>query len=362
MKIDRSNYETWFVDLLDGNLNEIQSEQLDIFLTENPDLREELDELKELKLMPPDINYSRKTSLNKSFSDISDNQYDYLCIACIENDLTEEELAELSEITSVYPEKKSVLELFRQTRLTPPDIKYKNKKSLIRSTPLQKVFRLSVASLSAAATIAILILSWLFISRDDPNTSVSISNKIVNEKKSINSDNQEKTMITVLAENSIVSKAPVSHKSTVNKITAADKNEVTELMPVEAQNYGQYNLIPETYIQPYSNISVLNKQDNLGGLVRLSLPVPEKPHDHRTVRGYIAKTFREKILKEEAVNESPIRGYEIAEAGVAGINKLMGWQMAFVKNSDDNGEVKSVYFSSKIIKIQAPVNKEVSAD
>ncbi|HUX96089.1 MAG TPA: hypothetical protein VMV47_10180 [Bacteroidales bacterium] len=362
MKIDRSNYETWFIDLLDGNLNEIQTEQLNIFLSENPDLSEELNELNELKLMPPDIEYAGKTSLNKSFSDISDNQYDYLCVACIENDLSEEEITEFSEIVTADPERKYVLELFRLIRLSPPDIIYKNKKKLIRITPIQRVIRLSVASLSAAATVSILVLSWLFVSQNNKDTSGNISHEIVNEEKTVNSANQEKIQIAALPEKHIDSKSPVYQTVAVNKLTAANENEITEGMSVEVQISRQNNMIPITYVQPHTNILMLNSHDNHGDLVRLRLSIPEESQDHWAIRRYIAKTFREKILKEETNDESPIRGYEIAEAGVTGINKLMGWQMAFVKNSNDNGEVKSVYFSSKILKIQAPVNNQVSEE
>ena len=42
MRIDRSNYEIWFIDWLDGNLNSNQVEKLKLFLNENPDLEEEL--------------------------------------------------------------------------------------------------------------------------------------------------------------------------------------------------------------------------------------------------------------------------------------------------------------------------------
>ena len=45
MQIDRSNYEIWFTDWLDGNLNSLQVEQLKLFLDKNPDLREELNDL-----------------------------------------------------------------------------------------------------------------------------------------------------------------------------------------------------------------------------------------------------------------------------------------------------------------------------
>ena len=45
------------------------------------------------------------------------------------------------------------------------------------------------------------------------------------------------------------------------------------------------------------------------------------------------------------------------KAGVTGLNKLFGWQMALDKKNDENGQPKSVYFSSKILKFNAPVKK-----
>jgi hypothetical protein len=72
---------------------------------------------------------------------------------------------------------------------------------------------------------------------------------------------------------------------------------------------------------------------------------------------FIAKNFREKILKENTSKDSPLKAYEIAEAGVTGLNKLLGWEMALDERNDENGELKSVYFSSKILKFNTPVKK-----
>jgi hypothetical protein len=72
---------------------------------------------------------------------------------------------------------------------------------------------------------------------------------------------------------------------------------------------------------------------------------------------FIAKTFREKILKEKTAKDSPLKGYELAEAGVSGLNKLLGWEMALDEKKDENGELRSVYFSSRMLKFNAPVKK-----
>jgi hypothetical protein len=87
--------------------------------------------------------------------------------------------------------------------------------------------------------------------------------------------------------------------------------------------------------------------------------VPEE--EERTKIGrFIAKTIREKFLREKTPADNPLKGYEIAKVGVAGLNKLMGWEMALDERKDPEGNLKSVYFSSKLLKFNAPVKKTES--
>ena len=90
------------------------------------------------------------------------------------------------------------------------------------------------------------------------------------------------------------------------------------------------------------------------------VPVPEYDDGRSRLSKFIAKTFREKILKEKTAKDSPLKVYEIAEAGVSGLDKLLGWEMALDEKKDGNGELESVYFSSKLLKFNAPVKKSES--
>ena len=73
MKPDRSNYEIWFIEWLDGNLNPDQVEELKAFLTDNPDLQEEFNELSQICLEPSDAIFTRKKDLFKSAGSYSRN-------------------------------------------------------------------------------------------------------------------------------------------------------------------------------------------------------------------------------------------------------------------------------------------------
>jgi len=97
MQIDRSNYEIWLIDWIDGNLSELQVEQLQLFLRENPDIKEEFNELTTLRLLPVEKSFPHKNQLKKTTADISGSQFEYLCLAFLENDLSANQQTELKE-------------------------------------------------------------------------------------------------------------------------------------------------------------------------------------------------------------------------------------------------------------------------
>ena len=65
-----------------------------------------------------------------------------------------------------------------------------------------------------------------------------------------------------------------------------------------------------------------------------------------------------KILREDTGSDAPVKPYEIASAGINGLNKLFGLEMALVRVNDEQGEMKSLYFSSTLLKVNAPVKKD----
>jgi hypothetical protein len=362
MKIDRSNYETWFIDWLDGNLNESQAGQLKTFLAENHDLAEELQEVSEIRLITCENEFRRKSSIQKNPSDLSGDQFDNLCARYIENDLSVHEKNELLEIISADPERKKIFDLFSNLKLVPYKISYIHKKSLLRRTPLQNVVRISVTALSAAASVAILIVTSYFLSDKDTNNEPGLSQYIYNDGRVSHSSFPIAAADYVSTINRPDMQRIQSYPVAVNDLTApeeiSENNQTTE----DGQIIQRVNLLTTVALPDYSDIKLAISSNGNYNLQELNFTLPEESEDRWAVGKFLAKSFREKILKQDTSDESPIKGYEIAEAGVTGINKLLGWQMALEKNSDPNGEVKSVYFSSKILKIQTPVNRPESAE
>ena len=355
MKISRENYEMWFMDWLDNNLTGSQAEELNSFLDENPDLQEEFNDLCVLNLRPTACILKGKQKLLRSSSDLPERQFEILCAAAAENDLREEEQIEIDEIISQDPGKVRTLEIYKRLRLKAPEIVYPNKRKLFRLSAGQKVYRVVWTGLSAAAVVSIIFLTGVLnrSGRLEDNTTVAL----------------EKTAHLPQADNRIAveNKNPTFVEKTSPPLAQKKTELVAENMqsiPVEQENEIEKISAPEKVsliVPPLQE----NLQDN--SLVAVNIPiksVPEHdPDDGRSNIGrFIAQRFRSKVLDEPAASDKPLKGYEIAEAGIEGLNKLLGWQMALTTKNDEKGDVKSVNFNSRMLKFNAPVKNNGSSE
>jgi hypothetical protein len=366
MQIDRSNYEIWLVDWLDGNLSEVQIEQLLLFLSRNPALNEDFNELVAVTLKSSGNSFPDKEHLKKSTADLSFSQFEYLSVAFLENDLSSGQQTELFEALGQDPEKKRSFELIQKTKLTPPGIIYKDKYKLKKSFILLGGIRLSVIGLSTAATIALLMIAYFLIPRN-------LDEKGKDGRLAVNSQNigADSTRLQI-----DVNKL-TDRKEAEFEIFMPDKIKVTSIATVRNDRSNTYTVTTAESIKndsslsmPYNTetvpqkIPVFAKIDMRSRLINNSLmasdatvSLPVYDEERSKLGRFIAKTFREKILREKVSKDQPLQGYEIAEAGVTGLNKLFGWEMALEERNDENGELKSVYFSSKLLKFNAPVKK-----
>ena len=362
MAIDRSNYEIWLIDWLDGNLTDIQIEQLREFLAENPELVEEFEELSLFSLKPTSKSFPLKDNLKKKNTDLFGSQFEYICVANLEDDLSGDQKDDLRDIIENDSEKKSTFDFIQKITLTPSDIRYRHKHKLIKRTLGQKVIRLSAIGLSAAAVVTLIIMSYSIIPRIIPEKMNNAAQNIIfNDSSIINSpanldakivptDNNvsptiqtAENIVTVIQEdNSVITRPdlPVSH--TYDSLLINAKINETEINKIPV--YSEIKLKEETI----SNTLIASR----------AVFIPPVYEDERNrFSKFITKTFREKILRESPSENNPLKAYEIAEAGVTGINKLFGWEMGLDKRNDENGELKSIYFSSRILKFNAPVKK-----
>ncbi len=366
MKPDRSNYEIWLIDWLDGKLDNEQVELLMAFIDENPDLKEEADSLAITLLSPQKGKSFKKDLLKKVPADLPPSQIEYLSVAYLENDLSASHIKELKENLSQNKENKRVFDAIQKTRLKAPGIAYKHKKLLKKETRERKILRLTFTGLSAAAAVALLIVSFItlppLLNRNSEKMAINITTDTISIQRGVPIVTHEIV--------SSVKQQPVSTVQTASpsEIPVREPEEIiissAENIPVDSTVIPIRDTEYLTAEIPDYLIAEITKEMPAASLVKLNINVRDYndyDYERSRISRFIASTFREKILKDEEYNDSPLKTYEIAEAGIDGLNRLLGWNMTFVETTDEEGELKSFYFSSRILKFNAPVKKPESS-
>jgi len=172
MKIDRHNYEEFFVLYIDNELTVDQRKQVDLFVKENPDLQEELVMLRQSKLVPDhSVVFEKKEFLMKEEynSFINMNNYEEWLVLYVDDELNDEEREAVEKFAANYPKVREELILFRQTKLQQEAVTFNDKESLYRN---EKVRVISVQWWKVAAAAILIIaasISFYFILNNNNN-------------------------------------------------------------------------------------------------------------------------------------------------------------------------------------------------
>jgi hypothetical protein len=347
MNISRSNYEIWFTDWLDNKLGPSEMEQLRLFLIENPDLRPEFEELNYMRLDPPMLHMPFRELLKKNASDLPASQFDLLCVAYHENDLSDQQKNDLREMIAGDSKREEIFALSGKIKLSPPDIEFSAKKALMKQTLSGKIFRIAAPVLSAAATIVIALLLIR------PEKAV-ISKMASSDPIIINYDSAQRVQ---------PGSAPAS--ITTQKTIESPSAPITGIQDIASPGIERVNAVTRAELNLKPELSVNSTDNSLIVLQDVSLPVERTDvagmyDDRNRIQRLLAFKFREKILNEDLPDTSPINGFDIAEAGINGLNKLFGWEMQLEKSSQ--GEPGSISFSSRLVKFSTPVKNNESSE
>jgi hypothetical protein len=355
MKPDRYNYETWLIDWLDGTLNVQQTDELMAFLGENPDIRDEADSLMLARISPSPDHFTGKEKLIKSVSDITSLQVEYLSAAYFEGDLSPEQETDLRKHIEMNPDNRIIFEKIRRTKLHPPLVHYRNKSRLRKIYISAGIVRISLIGLSAAAVTVFLLLNHMFIPRHGEETSIAVAtmttDTIYSEAPIIKQNGNNMRVLQEAQKDAIKTGKKIA--SPVISDYLPSRNLSDSLMQIERIQGPES--VAYTTVKEIDMPAVKVNTNLIASAISFSEPIYDD--ERSSLSRFISRTFRAKILKEKKAGDEPLKTYEIAEAGIDGLNKLLGWQMALVKTNDEAGDLKSVYFSSRVLKFNAPVRK-----
>jgi hypothetical protein len=126
MKINRDNYEAYFLDYHEGQLSPEMVEEVLMFVKQNPDLKNVFDEFEAVSLVADqDIVFEKKSSLKKNqvfaTSQVNELNYEEYLVAETEGLLNAEQLASIEEFISINPQFEKDRKLFSLVHLSSED-------------------------------------------------------------------------------------------------------------------------------------------------------------------------------------------------------------------------------------------------
>jgi len=161
MKVNRNNYESFFLDYHEGNLSDALKKEVLAFLNAHPELKDEFESFEIISLSQKPVQFAGKETLKKSV--INEFNYKSWFVAYHENDLNGDDKKQVEDFIESNPAYKSELEILAQAKILPDlHIQFANKSSLKKGGVVIPLW----IRVAAAACLVIGLLSfWLIQQR-----------------------------------------------------------------------------------------------------------------------------------------------------------------------------------------------------
>lgn len=352
MKINRNNYETYFIDYLEGVLDEKLVDDFIEFLQQNPDLKEELSLFETISIEHEEIKFNKKELLLKEQFDV-ERVFNEAAIARLEGDISTTEKVEFERYLLTHPEKQKEAELFSYTKLQPDESILFNKKNKIYHRSAGRTVLLW--SLRAAAVIAVALSVYTFI--DKSSDKIIIENQISAiekepEKKEVSTDaikvpekKDEKEVQPIIkkeAEKPVIKKEnPKTEPSKSLRENSNGRLENNDLALIHEKEE-----VPDEIVSLKPAIYAgIPKTD----LVPVKMEVPETNeiiHEEK----YLVDVVKEKTgLNKLSINK-------ITKAGLSFVANLSKEKFNYKTNTE--GKVTEVNFDSRLLAFSIPTRVE----
>ncbi|SHF78809.1 hypothetical protein SAMN05444274_10943 [Mariniphaga anaerophila] len=345
MKITRNNYEEYFLDYLEGELEETLVDDFIDFLRQNPDLKAELEMVAPIKVEMENISFKGKEKLYKEKYDLK-AEFDHAAVARMEGDLSEKDEKEFRNYLAKHPEKQKEASLFEKTKLkADQSIIFSKKKRLYHRSGGKTIL------LWATRIAAVLILAFIayhatdFISTENiiPENQIAVSQNETNtgqekpvaqkETEKEKPEEQDKNKTTEPVKKAKTKTEPVKSLRENTKGRMEHEKIAEARMPVE---------IPEKLSGLNASLTVLQPNVGLAQTKTVINEAPAKFDDERL----LAETIREKTgIGNLSLNK-------VAKAGLTLVSNVSNEKFSYQTNS--RGEITELNYDSRLLAFSIP--------
>jgi len=238
--ITRNNYEEYFLLYADNELSAAEKITVEEFVNENPDLREELIALQQLKIKPEsNIIFENKNLLFKQSNEnsfINNNNYEEYFLLYADNELNDETKITVEKFVYNNPSLQQKFELLLSAKLQPDNnIVFPGKETLYKEER-RKIIFLPWMRIAAAAIVLLLIGLFVFnnVRKNSEQIIVTTNPKQNTDQKTVadNDKNNKKIKPVVTSatcdslQNTDASIKKLAINKSVTKMIAEKKNSV----------------------------------------------------------------------------------------------------------------------------------------
>lgn len=351
MKITRQNYEAYFIDYLEGNLDEQLVDVFIDFLQQNPDLKEELELFSAVTAVPESLTFNKKKTLYHEKYDL-ESEFNEAAVARLEGDLSEQEIHDFDAYVLSHPEKQEDIDLFDKTQLKADEsIRFEKKNKLYKRAAGKTLL------LWSTRVAAILIVGLVLFSLVTRNGKTNVpTNQLaqVEESKETQPSAQSEIVFTQepVAEKQQVAEVP---EKPVQKKTVPEKS-------VNTSEIIQKNAQPEPVI-----VRVQMEMPQEIKTLTASLDVPHPNEALETMYITVPETshsnIEEKLLAEVVLEKTGLNDLSMSKIKKAGLKLVSGFTKENLSyKTDAEGEITEINYDSRLLAFTIPTNTREKAD
>lgn len=337
MKINQDNYQSYFLDYMEGNLSKSDLDELYAFVYQDPNRIQEFESL-DLFILENDntANFEEKQALKKlnyNSDIIKSENIELFIIAYHENELSVEKKNELERFLNNNKSYITLFEAYKQTILVPETIEFENKEQLKHYAPTK--IRPIYYYLSAAASIALIFSMYFLMPNNKKEFAVNKETKpasVVNTERAPQNIPNKTVPDAVLDTEEYIDK-PIYTKGSTDKSMDYRKMDSRKTEIVTQKNNNISVELLKTLEAPVSQEYNSTNEKS----------VVSKPNDNsKTVSEFLVGKVNDYLGTNIPTKKKKIKVWDVAQWGSKAINKVFDKNTEVAYKYDDNGKISSL--------------------
>jgi hypothetical protein len=381
MRVTFHTYEHYIIDYLEGNLDPVLKNDMEIFFRQHPDIKDEVNDLLVTSVKPGKEVFTRKHQLKRENIDYKSDQelFDKHCIAGYEGDLSKEEQKEFFAFLNTSPAKKKEYQFWSKITLQPDlGIKFSGKQKLKKPAFPKPIFLWSTAISAAAVALIFLWLNMVNRNVVDLDNKLTDNSKVqmqtIQHKSNTEKENSGNKSGNKSDEKNKLNKKDNQQKVPPGKIQNNKrtkpflKNEDSQKQRQKKSreknilmNHNEFLAMKFNTISPVARIPDFRKiplrPSSSGSMTNRKHKNSAVNQKRAGLDDYLV-TQLEKKIRENEVIEPKIKWWNIAHVCVHGINKLTGKEMELKNEYDERGKLLVFVLHTEHFEVRKPVHKK----